>query len=167
MNYGQPYRYGFFSLRKEHGNSLDLIWHRPPSLWYGTERSVDIGIVASAAIENGYDPNDCRRQSDQPEWFPKIPHAACFLDRQGIRIMSVQMVGNVVLFIVIVALEFTVILFPIAKILRRMGLSGWWSLLYLTGIGVIIGPWILAYCRWPAFDRGNNSTEALPERGSD
>jgi hypothetical protein len=50
-----------------------------------------------------------------------------------------------------------IVLFPIAKILRRMGLSGWWCLLYLTGIGIIVGIWVLAYCRWPALDRTENS----------
>jgi hypothetical protein len=69
----------------------------------------------------------------------------------------IQVGATVILFIAIVALELFLILFPIVKILRRIGLSGWWSLLYLTGIGTIIGPWILAYCRWPAFERTNNS----------
>ena len=55
------------------------------------------------------------------------------------------------------ALCCALILIPLAKVLRRMGLSGWWSLLYLTGIGVIIGSWLLAYCRWPALDRDENS----------
>ena len=49
------------------------------------------------------------------------------------------------------------ILIPIAKILRRMGLSGWWSFLFLTGIGAIIGMWVLASCHWPALDRTKNS----------
>jgi hypothetical protein len=74
--------------------------------------------------------------------------------------MSVH-VGNIVInwgltaiaLIGVIAVELFVILFPIAKILRRMGLSGSWSLLSLTGIGAIIGPRILAYSRWPAVDQ--------------
>jgi hypothetical protein len=67
--------------------------------------------------------------------------------------MSIQVFGNALLVVTIAVLEFALILFPIAKVLRRMGLSGWWSLLVLTGAGMIIGPWILAYCRWPALER--------------
>jgi hypothetical protein len=43
-------------------------------------------------------------------------------------IMSVQVFGNALLVVTIAVLEFALILFPIAKVLRRMGLSGWWSL---------------------------------------
>ena len=39
---------------------------------------------------------------------------------------------------------------PMVKILRRMGRSGWWSILAVTGPGMIVGLWLLAYCRWPA-----------------
>jgi hypothetical protein len=45
-----------------------------------------------------------------------------------------------------------IILLPIAKIVRRTGYSGWWSLLFFTGPGLVVGLYLLAYCRWPAFD---------------
>jgi hypothetical protein len=44
-----------------------------------------------------------------------------------------------------------------------MGLSGWWSLLVLTGAGMIVGPWILAYCAGPRLNEPKFQTNALPE----
>jgi hypothetical protein len=35
---------------------------------------------------------------------------------------------------------------------RRTGNSGWWSLLFFTGPGALIGLYVLADGRWPAFD---------------
>ena len=37
-------------------------------------------------------------------------------------------------------------------VLRKAGLSGWWSLLLLVPLGFIAGIWVLAYARWPAVD---------------
>ena len=44
------------------------------------------------------------------------------------------------------------LLIPTAKILRRMGFSGWWSPLTLTGVGLVAGLWVLAYRRWSALE---------------
>jgi uncharacterized membrane protein YhaH (DUF805 family) len=42
-----------------------------------------------------------------------------------------------------------IFLFPIAKILRRLGISGWWSLLTFIPVVNIISLWKLAYADWP------------------
>jgi uncharacterized membrane protein YeaQ/YmgE (transglycosylase-associated protein family) len=59
-------------------------------------------------------------------------------------VILVGVVGNYILFGL-----------PAIKILRRTGLSEWWFLLIYTGIGAIIGLWVLAYCRWPALYRSS------------
>jgi hypothetical protein len=41
----------------------------------------------------------------------------------------------------------------IAKILRRMGFSGWWTVVALIPFVSIIGLWMLANKKWPAFDK--------------
>jgi hypothetical protein len=57
-------------------------------------------------------------------------------------VLLVSIFGNLLLFGI-----------PTIKILRRTGRSGWWFLLFYTGIGTIVGLWLFAYCRWPALDR--------------
>jgi uncharacterized membrane protein YhaH (DUF805 family) len=47
---------------------------------------------------------------------------------------------------------FVIIGIPVARILRRTGKSRWWSLLILVPIVNLIGFWIFAFARWPAFD---------------
>jgi uncharacterized membrane protein YhaH (DUF805 family) len=59
----------------------------------------------------------------------------------------------IIYFIVLVFLVgFT---FPVVKILKRAGLSGWWAVLWLVPVGSIIGVWIFAYARWPKVDSPN------------
>lgn len=48
---------------------------------------------------------------------------------------------------------FALIFWPLVRIMHRIGRSGWWTLFVVTGPGLIIGLWLLAYCRWPAFDK--------------
>jgi hypothetical protein len=43
-------------------------------------------------------------------------------------------------------------LYPIIRIIRRMGFSGWWVLLYFFPPAMLIGLWRIAYRRWPAVD---------------
>jgi hypothetical protein len=38
---------------------------------------------------------------------------------------------------------------PSWRILRRIGLSPWWSLCSFVPIGTIVMLWIIAYRRWP------------------
>ena len=44
------------------------------------------------------------------------------------------------------------IIWPVVTILRRMGFSGWWSLLFFVPLGSIVGLWIISRTRWPKFD---------------
>jgi hypothetical protein len=51
--------------------------------------------------------------------------------------------------IIVISLHVAVIWF-VVRILNRLGLSGWWSLMLLfwpLGLG------LLAFCRWPAVDK--------------
>jgi hypothetical protein len=59
-------------------------------------------------------------------------------------------------FILIIALN-VIFVIPIAKIVQRTGRSGWWSLLFYAGPGLLVGLWLLAYCRWPALERTEHS----------
>ncbi|CDN55948.1 Hypothetical protein RG1141_CH36200 [Neorhizobium galegae bv. officinalis bv. officinalis str. HAMBI 1141] len=42
---------------------------------------------------------------------------------------------------------------PIAKILRRMGFSGWWAVIAFVPLVNIIGLWVVSVARWPVIDR--------------
>ena len=44
---------------------------------------------------------------------------------------------------------------PVARILRRLGFSGFWVLLCFVPLGNIVGLWVLATTRWPAVEKGN------------
>jgi hypothetical protein len=43
---------------------------------------------------------------------------------------------------------------PVARIMRRTGYSGWWSLLVLISLVNLIGLWEFAFARWPGLDTG-------------
>lgn len=47
------------------------------------------------------------------------------------------------------------ILLPIGKILRRLGFSGWWALLWIVPLANLIALWVLAYRPWPRDAAGN------------
>lgn len=49
----------------------------------------------------------------------------------------------------IVAFFAVFVIFPIAKILRKAGYSGWWSLLYFIPLVNLICIWIFAFAPWP------------------
>ena len=53
---------------------------------------------------------------------------------------------------IIVAAFMAVFIIPTAKILRRTGHSGWWSLLYLVPLLNIIALWVFASVKWPKVD---------------
>ena len=55
--------------------------------------------------------------------------------------------------LMIFALPLIVVGIPIARILRRAGFSRVWCLLCFLpyGIGLVIGVWVFAFVRWPAF----------------
>lgn len=43
-------------------------------------------------------------------------------------------------------------LFPIGRILSRMGYSVWWLLIFVVPLGPIIGLWIIAFANWRIAD---------------
>lgn len=45
--------------------------------------------------------------------------------------------------------------FPIARILRRLGLAGWWALLAIVPLVNLLALWIFAFARWPRDAAGN------------
>jgi hypothetical protein len=53
-----------------------------------------------------------------------------------------------------------VFVFPVVKIVRRTGHSGWWVVLWFIPIIGLAAPWILAYVRWPALEK--TQLEASP-----
>ncbi len=58
-----------------------------------------------------------------------------------------------------IPLGVVVVLFgvPLGVILRRMGFSVWWLLLFLVPTGIIVGMWLVAFVRWPAVARATDS----------
>ena len=50
------------------------------------------------------------------------------------------------IFVVMVA----IILYPIGRILRRLGFSPFWSLLVFIPLVNLISLWVLAFSEWPA-----------------
>jgi uncharacterized SAM-binding protein YcdF (DUF218 family) len=53
----------------------------------------------------------------------------------------------------ILLLILTLVIFPIRRILQRMGLSGWWCLLVFISLGNLFALWVLAFVRWPTVDK--------------
>ena len=56
----------------------------------------------------------------------------------------------------IVTLYIAIFVVPIAKILSRVGLSGWWSILAVIPLANIIFLWVFAFIRWPALPEESN-----------
>ncbi|WP_233809868.1 hypothetical protein [Paraburkholderia sp. HP33-1] len=50
-----------------------------------------------------------------------------------------------------------VLLYPIGRILRRIGLSPLWSILALVPLLNLLGLWVLAFVDWPQPDAGKSS----------
>ena len=55
-------------------------------------------------------------------------------------------VAHWIVFVVMVA----VVLYPIGRILRRLGISPFWSLLVFIPLVNLISLWVLAFSNWPA-----------------
>ena len=51
--------------------------------------------------------------------------------------------------VLILTLYVLVFIVPISKVLRRVGFSGWWSILALVPLLGLIGLWVFAFIRWP------------------
>ena len=43
--------------------------------------------------------------------------------------------------------------FPVAKILQRLGISRWWTILIFVPLLNLVGLWALAFVRWPKLDQ--------------
>lgn len=54
------------------------------------------------------------------------------------------------LFLIIVS---CIVLFPIGRILMRLGFGVWWLLLFLVPFGPLVGLWLLAFAKWPVLRR--------------
>ena len=52
----------------------------------------------------------------------------------------------------VVGLFYVIFGIPFARIVRRVGLSRWWSVLTIIPMINLIGLWTLAYMRWPTID---------------
>ena len=50
------------------------------------------------------------------------------------------------------------ICYPIGRILKRIGYSAWWALLWILPLVNLIALWVFAYKRWP---RDAQASEAL------
>jgi len=60
------------------------------------------------------------------------------------------MMGAFSLFHGLIVLGFAfVVCWPVARILRRLGFSGWWALLWIIPVVNLIALWVFAYGRWP------------------
>jgi hypothetical protein len=62
------------------------------------------------------------------------------------------MANDVLIWFIVVAVNWVVFGIPIMKIVQRTGRYQAGGCCYFTGIGTIVGLWLLAYCRWPAVD---------------
>jgi hypothetical protein len=64
--------------------------------------------------------------------------------------MMVWSVWHSIIFVIFAAL----VLYPIGRILRRIGFSPVWSVLAFVPIVNLIGLWVLALSNWPRSDDG-------------
>ena len=59
---------------------------------------------------------------------------------------------------VLLALYVFLLVFPVARILKRTGFSGWWSILALIPVVNLVALWIFALIGWP---RGGSRGETV------
>jgi len=57
--------------------------------------------------------------------------------------------------ILITIIATVLIALPCGIIFRRLGFSGWWSLLCFVPAAALLFLWYLALCRWPAAETAN------------
>jgi uncharacterized membrane protein YhaH (DUF805 family) len=61
--------------------------------------------------------------------------------------------------ILILGLFFIAFIFPIFRILKRIGFSGWWAVLVIVPLVPLVGLWVLAFIKWP----GDNETQVIEQ----
>jgi hypothetical protein len=59
--------------------------------------------------------------------------------------------------LIVILIWFLLVGWPISKILRRMGFSGWWVILSFVPLANFIGLWVIAVTPWPRFERTGNT----------
>jgi hypothetical protein len=58
--------------------------------------------------------------------------------------------------LIILALVLFLLIYPISRILRRIGWSPWLSLLWLIPLLNVVMLWLVAFARWPAVPENSN-----------
>jgi uncharacterized membrane protein YhaH (DUF805 family) len=61
--------------------------------------------------------------------------------------------------LLVLTLYVLVLIVPAVKVLRRVGFSGWWSILIFVPLVNIIALWIFAFGRWPIDERIRQALE--------
>jgi ATP/ADP translocase len=54
--------------------------------------------------------------------------------------------------LLLVMAMFAVFTYPLVRIIRRTGRSGWWVLALMTPVLTLITLYVFAFVRWPAID---------------
>ncbi|MDR5736726.1 MULTISPECIES: hypothetical protein [unclassified Caballeronia] len=57
----------------------------------------------------------------------------------------------------LLAAVFAVTIYPVVRIIRRTGRSGWWVLAFMTPALTLIALYVFAFARWPAIDDDRRS----------
>jgi len=57
---------------------------------------------------------------------------------------------------IIVIAYVVLITVPVARILRRVGFSGWWCVMALIPVLNMVGLWVFAFIRWPRAGANSN-----------
>ena len=68
----------------------------------------------------------------------------------------------------LIALALLLVAWPVARILRRTGMTRWWTwLIFIPPLNLVL-LWIIAYRHWPAIDAmpGARGAEQLPRRSN-
>jgi hypothetical protein len=57
--------------------------------------------------------------------------------------------AELAIFPVVVIVVLLVVIYPMGRILKRIGYSPWWALVWLVPLGNLLGLWLLATQPWP------------------
>jgi hypothetical protein len=59
--------------------------------------------------------------------------------------------------VLLVVAMFAVVTYPLVRIIRRTGRSGWWVIVLMTPALTLIALYVFAFVRWPAIDGDRRS----------